>query len=449
MDAQGQNVTYDGEAHIATFAGTGGGKTTGCVIPNALRWSGSLIIIDPKASTANLSANYRSEVLGQDVFLLDPFKICDEDLVEFRASYNPMDEIPAGPGEFEPEAVRRAKGLASSLVFKAEGDNRYFTNQALNLLKGVILHVKTKKTLKGERTLLTVADQLADIEKLITAMKANKDDKSGIVKRVALQMENKAPRERSSIVSVAQESLEIFDDEDMADAVSHTTDGLDFSAMQERAQTYYLILPFEYLEDYSRYLRLLVTNILTAISGMPDTGEQGGAKDPMLFVLDEFANLGAELEIVKNAFSYIRSKNCRLWMLAQELSVVKRLYKDWEGMIANCGLLEAFAINSLTTSEFFSKLSGTHTVYYDTSSKSKSFGGSGFSATSGEGTTVKDEPFLHPHNVRWQDKRTKFMFPTGQKVQDDQSTVFEMLDQIRWYENETLKERVPAKYRTI
>lgn len=451
---QGQNFFYSGEMHMASFAGTGGGKTTGSVIPNALRWGGSLIIIDPKADTANLSCHYRAETLDQDVFLLDPFQICDETLSEYRASYNPMDEIDASPTHFDPDAVSKAKRLASALVFKAEGDNRYFSNQAINFLKAVFLHVKTAPYFKGETHLLTVADQLSNIDKLIEAMMANvgaedkPGDLSGIVARVGRQMKNKASREKSSIVSVSQEGLEILDNPMMAHALGHTKPGLDFSAMRTRPQTYYLILPFEYLEDYSRWLRLMVTNILGAFMAMPEARDEAGMKIPALFVLDEFANLGSEMDIITTAFSYVRSKNVRLHVLLQELSILQALYKNtWEGILANCGLIEGFAINSLTTSEYLSKLSGTRLVEHENPTAGTSISQQGLSISDSEGITLRDEPFMKPQDVRWQRRSTKFIFTTGRVQSDVLKPTYERVQQVPWFREESLIARVPEKYR--
>ena len=436
------DFVYRGEAHLATFAGTGGGKTASSVMTNALRWPGSLIVIDPKGEVANRTAPWRAGLieggLDQQVFILDPFTVCDPDLARFRAAFNPIETIPAGPGDSAPEAVRHAKRLADSFVFKARGDNRYFSNQAVNLLKGAILHVATREGLAGERHLATVADMLADIDELLDDMTDN-HGADGIVRRVGRQMSGKPERERGSIVSTAQESLEILDDRAIATSLSHTSEGLDFAALKRRPATIYFVLPFEYLELYSRWLRLLVAHAIDALSGMEDR-----ADPPVLFILDEFANLH-EMDIIKNAFSYMRGAGVILWILLQELSVLKRLYRDWEAMLANCGIIEGFAINSLTTSEYLSKLSGTRIVERETRSSSVSAGRGGASASQNTGVTIRDEPWLQPHDIRWQARRHKLVFPKTPAEPGQPAHV--TVDQVRWFEDETFRARVPDKYR--
>jgi type IV secretory pathway TraG/TraD family ATPase VirD4 len=50
-------LRYDGDAgsgHVLVFAGSGGYKTTGTVIPSALEWSSGLVCLDPAAEVLRL-----------------------------------------------------------------------------------------------------------------------------------------------------------------------------------------------------------------------------------------------------------------------------------------------------------------------------------------------------------------------------------------------------------
>ena len=54
---------------LITVSPTRGGKGSCCIIPNALLWPGSLIVIDLKdGENAFRTAQYRRDVLGQNVF---------------------------------------------------------------------------------------------------------------------------------------------------------------------------------------------------------------------------------------------------------------------------------------------------------------------------------------------------------------------------------------------
>jgi type IV secretion system protein VirD4 len=67
----GQYLHFEGSEHVALYAKTGSGKTSSCMIPNCFSWRGSLVVLDIKGEAFRATAGYRSEILGQDVYLFD------------------------------------------------------------------------------------------------------------------------------------------------------------------------------------------------------------------------------------------------------------------------------------------------------------------------------------------------------------------------------------------
>jgi type IV secretory pathway TraG/TraD family ATPase VirD4 len=47
---------YNDKKHICLVAGTRGGKGTSVIIPNLCTWLGSVVVIDPKAENATVTA---------------------------------------------------------------------------------------------------------------------------------------------------------------------------------------------------------------------------------------------------------------------------------------------------------------------------------------------------------------------------------------------------------
>ena len=91
-DGRGPLVRYTGDAHLLTIAPTGAGKGIGCVIPNLLAYSGSVLVTDPKGENYAVTAG-RRRAMGQRVMALDPFG-----LVGGSACFNPMaSSIPSAP----------------------------------------------------------------------------------------------------------------------------------------------------------------------------------------------------------------------------------------------------------------------------------------------------------------------------------------------------------------
>jgi hypothetical protein len=60
-----------GSSHGIVFAGSGGFKTTSVTIPTALKWGGTLIVLDPSNEVAPMVKEHAAR-RGRDVIVLDP-----------------------------------------------------------------------------------------------------------------------------------------------------------------------------------------------------------------------------------------------------------------------------------------------------------------------------------------------------------------------------------------
>ncbi len=60
-----------GSSHGLVFAGSGGFKTTSVTIPTSLKWSGSLVVLDPSNEVAPMVINHRRKA-GRRVITLNP-----------------------------------------------------------------------------------------------------------------------------------------------------------------------------------------------------------------------------------------------------------------------------------------------------------------------------------------------------------------------------------------
>ena len=98
-----------GEGHIATVAPTGAGKGTGCIIPALLRYTGPVVVVDPKGENYAVTAERRRK-LGQEVILLDPFNITGE---ETRHRFNPLDLADPSSDRFVEDVATLAALIAA------------------------------------------------------------------------------------------------------------------------------------------------------------------------------------------------------------------------------------------------------------------------------------------------------------------------------------------------
>ena len=81
-------MRYDGDSgsgHVLVFAGSGGYKTRGTVVPSALEWKSGLVCLDPSAEVFRLAHRARRE-MGRRVVSLDPES-------PYASSFNVLDWI--------------------------------------------------------------------------------------------------------------------------------------------------------------------------------------------------------------------------------------------------------------------------------------------------------------------------------------------------------------------
>jgi type IV secretion system protein VirD4 len=71
----GMDARFRYMGHMLTCAPTGSGKGIGAVIPNLLDYPGACVVLDIKGENYAVTSRYRRDVLGHDVYLLDPFGV--------------------------------------------------------------------------------------------------------------------------------------------------------------------------------------------------------------------------------------------------------------------------------------------------------------------------------------------------------------------------------------
>lgn len=396
-------LRYGGDGHVITVAPTRSGKGVSCVIPNLLHYPGSVIVTDPKGENHAVTARRRRE-LGSVVHALDPF-----DVVGGTAAFNPVDLVD-GDG---PDANDDAWMLADMLVVPEGkgGDHTFWNEEARALLAGLVLHVATNappelRTLTHVRELLTLPP---DPFQLLLKDMSESDSAGGLVARAASRLLQKAERERSGVISSAQSHTHFLDSPRMARVMGHSS--VDLAEVKRGCVSLYLVLPPERMDTYRRWLRLTIACALLAMTRTP-----GRPRRRVLFLLDEFANLG-RMEPVQRDISLAGAYGSSFWLLLQDLSQLKGTYPDkWETFLANADVLQAFGINDWETAEYLSKMTGETTILVD--SENVSAGVSrGRSASrqqsAAQTTSEKGRRLLLPDEVRRMTRETELLFVRG------------------------------------
>lgn len=365
----GAEIGVADDRHVLTIAGSRAGKGRAAIIPNMLRYEGSVLAIDPKGELALATAQIRARTLGQTVLVVDPFGTTGDALQEFKTGFNPVAMMRAD------SMIEDAVLITDALVIPGSGDP-HWDESARTIIEGVILEVATAARFEGRRNLETVRNLLAEGEDLSdptirAIIGEDAVDVSGLdvlgfcmraseeaaVRRAAADFFERPERERDSVLSTARRHLRPLAFPEIAASLSG--DGFDLAALKTARTTVYLCLPGRHMGTCGRWLRLFVN---LALQAMERTPGQPASGCPVLFVLDEFASLG-HMRQIEDAAGQIAGYGVKLWPILQDLGQLKSLYKErWETFMGNAGILQFFGNNDLTTLEWVSKRLGSTTI---------------------------------------------------------------------------------------
>jgi type IV secretion system protein VirD4 len=370
IDGEGEPLPlhYTGDRHILTIAPTRSGKGVSAIIPALLTYRGSVLVIDPKAENAKISALHR-ENMGQEVYRVDPWGISGAP----AARFNPLDWLDAN----DPDVGENAMMLADALIVReGSGDDRFWDNEAIALLWGFILYAAIDPSYDGERSLGGVRDLICagprELDVVLSQMAQSPDR---IISSTAIRTLGKEDKVRSNVFTTLQSHTHFLDSPSIRESLSCSD--FKFADMKTKKMTVYLVLPADRLSTFGRWLRLLIQQAITENArNIEQRPEQ-----PVLFMLDEMAALG-RLSKVEEAFGLMAGFGMQLWGIAQDASQLKRIYGDgWETFIANSGVLQYFGSRDDRTSSYFSKLCGVGTAIKNSMSRSITRSGNGGSSS--------------------------------------------------------------------
>ncbi|TIN33968.1 MAG: conjugal transfer protein TraG, partial [Mesorhizobium sp.] len=118
-----------GSSHGIAFAGSGGFKTTSVTIPTALKWGGSLVVLDPSSEVAPMVIEHRRKA-GHTTIVLDPS--------EPENGFNALEWIGRFGSTKEEDIVAVATWIMSDSARTASARDDFFRASALQLLTALI-----------------------------------------------------------------------------------------------------------------------------------------------------------------------------------------------------------------------------------------------------------------------------------------------------------------------
>lgn len=329
-----KDLFYRGETHLLTIAPPGAGKGTCLAIPNLLNYPGSIIVTDPKAELYCTTARHRREKLGHEIIVLAPWaeKMSAELECEVPDhGFNPLSILKDGPD------IKDDAELISSLLLPGKAgmgaSDEFWNDAGQTLLTAFILFLHSRyetfdlpllrKQLLSQPELLF--HKLDDM--------AHSPDFQGVLAELGgklLGTLKHAPQQFEGAMGTAQKALRIYDP--VGPLARHVSRGtVDFAALKETPKTIYLIMPSDRIGTHAAWLNMVISLAIELVG-------RDRSNRRVLFLLDEFANLGYLPNVLRGMAQY-RGQGVQVWSIIQQISQLERLYRR-EGMREVIGMSE-------------------------------------------------------------------------------------------------------------
>ena len=336
--------------HMMTIAGSRAGKGTTAIIPNLLLWKGSALVVDPKGTNAAVTERRRKK-MGQNVYLVDPFNIVNNNETD---AFNPLSVLDPNA----PDIREQINIIAEALVVPdPEPKEKHWDDGAKTIIAGLIGHIISSDkfenpTLPMIRELLSLPPD--DQKELWIDMMLNKGAGRLPIDTASRVLRGVGTSEMSSILSNADKHTEWLSSPAIQKAINSST--FNFAELKEKSTTVYLILPPNLLETHNRFLRLFINLSL----GQMSVG--GRSKVPVLMIMDEFLALGRMQEVEK-AFGLLAGYNLIMWPFIQDLGRLRDIYKNSvNAFINNSRAVQVFGVFDGETTKFISERLGDRTL---------------------------------------------------------------------------------------
>lgn len=360
----GQFVFLNRQGHCCVLAPARSGKGIGIVLPNLVTYrEGSMVVIDPRGENCAVTSQYRKSI-GQNVIVLDPTGKLASYGIEPPIPTHCFNPIAAFDNANYAQVVDDIGLIIDALLVPKDGEKeQHWRDGAKSFLTGVMTYL-VFFVLPEQRNLIMLSRLASGLElplaDLFQALVHN-DHPDPVMRDVIAKSgswyELINPKERASHISVALRSLAWLNSPIWHEHLRRS----DFHPFDLKAgkTTLYICLPFEKMDQYAPYLRLILSCCIIAVLRGPRQCDV-----PTLFLLDEMAALG-DLAILSQSIPYIEGSGPgRFMMVFQSLDQMNKLWGDTQihGKFANCGAAAYFGINDQHSAKHLSEFLGKHTA---------------------------------------------------------------------------------------
>lgn len=343
----GDRLVYrpsDGVGNLALFGRPGDGKTTAQIIPSAMRFGGSCLVIDIKGDVLHWTRDARKIKIfapdgSSDGYHFDPLAgVMDLDPAERRTYIENLwySLIPDEPGDNAAFFVDGARAMGAGIMQLCLGLRPQ--SSFMDIIYAILQDNIFSWVERSVKSHVSEAKIYLD-----SYMGSNEKNAAGQYKKLT-----------DAVRPLTSGSLpELLSPSDHAVTPADLDAGYDV----------YIEIPQDKIKIYAPITTMIVQSFMTFFMRRTDSSS-GEKLRPLLFLLDEFPQLGFDFDTLSAALSTLRSKKVSVFMAMQSIAQLSGRYGDdhTREIIDNCAYISIMSAQDTRSREFFSELIGTRKV---------------------------------------------------------------------------------------
>jgi type IV secretion system protein VirD4 len=257
----GELVRLPQAVHTAVFSRSGGGKTVSCVIPHCTTCSDGLVVIDPKGEIASKTARLRRKRFGQQIALVDPYKL----ITQTPDTFNSLDFI----DETNPQAIEHCRNMGDAIVERSPQEREAHWPESASMWIGGVIAVVAAYGKRGEtRSMRTVYEFLSRPDRRDLAVKLMCESTiwNGALADLGGNLLSFVEREKMSVMTTVARNLSFLGTPAVMASVQHSS--FDPALLRAGKLTVYLILPPSHQRTQAGLMRLWMSSLMqNVVSG--------------------------------------------------------------------------------------------------------------------------------------------------------------------------------------
>lgn len=391
------------KAHTLIVAQTRTGKGTRVIVPTLLRYTGSIVVIDPKGENAAITAATRAQLhpgKTSPVHILNPWGVLDwqfEKLGLAPATFNPLDLI----DRRKPRAVSIAQALANTISpSSGNAKDDFWPESAANIIAAVILWVVYQP---GETATLARVREITSLPRtkfradFMLKMAASSAFEGAISELIGPYVDL-ASDTYTGVMGNVGKALRFMSDPLMKAATA--TSSFSLADLRREPSTLYIVIPPEQIATHRTWLRLLIASITQFYRSGGDDPKAGPPAHRCMMMIDEFPALG-RMPDMPSDLATMAGYGIDYTLVVQGLDQLRHAYdRSANTILSNCAFKWFCNVGDLDTAKYLSETLGKETV--QTVGKSENKGWNPGGQSSGESVNFGEtgRPLLTPDEVQ-------------------------------------------------